>query len=64
MKPCPFCGSASVHRDTRYAFQLRFRFYCADCGAMSGPASKEDEARELWDTRTEEPAPAAGGRNR
>lgn len=53
LRPCPFCGSASLTLVTHRVGDgnLPLLISCSDCGS-SGPLGKtEVELRVLWDTR-------------
>ena len=56
LKPCPFWGHSelSVQKSSRglYKDNTIFRVYCWDCGAEGPPGKTEQEAADLWNTRT------------
>lgn len=51
---CPFCGSPTVN-DTGFGSA----WVCPECVACGPAAQSEEEATELWNTRTPDPINAA-----
>ena len=49
LKPCPFWGHSEL---SVLLYTTMFRVHCWDCGAEGPPGKTEQEAAELWNTRT------------
>lgn len=53
LKPCPFCGKTSVH--VSESFCGGWFAKCRECGAEIGSPHSEDDAKENWNRRAQQP---------
>ena len=58
LKPCPFCGSKFIQTIKIIGYSVK----CFDCGAITGPYNKRENAVKAWNTRANT-IPVGGGEN-
>jgi hypothetical protein len=57
LKNCPFCNSDNIklesNNDPYYPEDFTFSIICDDCLAMGGKANSQNQAKVLWNMRSE-----------
>lgn len=62
LKPCPFCGRASIHMNRHQSGRLKYFVYCEGCHVGTTRYGSEETARAAWNTRDDR-TPSGGNTN-